>query len=518
MRQFALPTFPLLAWTLFASVSPSLSATNVFDAGASWDVAADWSLGHVPSSTDALEFNHAAFGTEPNTTLDGSFTVQTLSFDTGADVFGINANAAGYTTAQTLTLNGGTNALGTTDLIATSSTTTGTITLGGTAGTGSLNVALGTNGTFNVANASANLIFGANTTLSGAYSLTKAGAGTLTLGGANTYTGLTTVNAGTLTFSAGGSLTNNGGLAISSGATLNVNGAVVSPYGSLDIYGSSNSANPTTVNLTAGATLTVGQTAVAETGGTAVFNQTGGTHNTGTLYIGSSPSTSGTYLLSGGTLNATSFQDGREGTGTFNQSGGAVVVPGSTTPNIFGVILPTFLVGYGGNGTYQLSGGTLSTVVAAVGYGGTGTFVQSGGTHTASGEVLVGSSDSSSAPGTGTYTLSGGTLQTPVVSGGLGTSTFNFNGGTLQATASDNPGAASSPDHVYQRVDHRQRPGGGSEDRHQRLQRHREPIVAPRPSPRRDARRRPDQAGKWHPDLGRYEHLHGQHARSAQAP
>ena len=77
--------------------------------------------------------------------------------------------------------------------------------------------------------------------------------------------------------------------------------------------------------------------------------------------------------------------------------------------------------------------------------GGTDTFVQTGGTHTVSSEVLVGSPYSSSYPGTGTYTLTGGTLQIPVVSGGLGTSTFNFNGGTLQATASDNPAAASNP-------------------------------------------------------------------------
>ena len=234
-------------------------------------------------------------------------------------------------------------------------------------------MALGTDGTFNVANASANLVFGANTTLSGAYGMTKIGAGTPSLGGASTYTGLTTVSAGTLTFVAGSSLAaNNGGiisgLLVSSGATLNVNGSVASPDDPLDIYGSSNGANPTTVNLTAGATLTTFSTAVARNGGTAVFNQTDGAHNTSDLYIGSSPATVGTYLLSGGTVTAASFEDGRQGTGTFNQSGDAVVVPANANAN---ATTPTFLVGSSsGNGTYLLRGGTLSTAVAWIGYGG----------------------------------------------------------------------------------------------------------------------------------------------------
>ena len=67
---------------------------------------------------------------------------------------------------------------------------------------------------------------GANTTYSGVLSgtgstLTKVGAGTLTLSGANTYTGGTTVSAGTLkATNLSGSATGTGPVLVSSGATL----------------------------------------------------------------------------------------------------------------------------------------------------------------------------------------------------------------------------------------------------------------------------------------------------------
>jgi autotransporter-associated beta strand protein len=55
----------------------------------------------------------------------------------------------------------------------------------------------------------------------------KTGAGAWVLGGASTYTGNTTVNAGTLTVAAGGSVASNT-VTVASGATLNVNGSLAS--------------------------------------------------------------------------------------------------------------------------------------------------------------------------------------------------------------------------------------------------------------------------------------------------
>ena len=90
----------------------AFGATNTFEMGTSWNTGVDWSSGSVPAATDALLISQAAYGgVLPDMTLDNSFTVQTLSFDTGTDNFSIDANVSG-TTVQTLTFNGGTNALG----------------------------------------------------------------------------------------------------------------------------------------------------------------------------------------------------------------------------------------------------------------------------------------------------------------------------------------------------------------------------------------------------------------------
>ncbi|HEY3838612.1 MAG TPA: autotransporter-associated beta strand repeat-containing protein, partial [Bryobacteraceae bacterium] len=63
----------------------------------------------------------------------------------------------------------------------------------------------------------------------------------------------------------------------------------------------------------------------------------------------------------------------------------------------------------------------------------TATFTQTGGTHAPASGVDIADPSGSA----GTYNLSGGTLSTSSVFGNAGNSTFNFNGGTLQATAAN---------------------------------------------------------------------------------
>jgi fibronectin-binding autotransporter adhesin len=124
----------------------------------------------------------------------------------------------------------------------------------------------------------------------------------------------------------------------------------------------------------------------------------------------------GIYNLFGGSIDTTGngIEVGPSGTGVMNQFGGTVNT--------------TFLtMGFSGNGTYNLSGDNSSTVTAfaeTVGYAGTGTFNQSGGVNTiglnsdgslqnpGATALEVGLQCCGNSPGTGTYFMTGGILNT----------------------------------------------------------------------------------------------------------
>jgi len=283
---------------------PSLANTNIFSGiGASWNALANWSLGHTPSSTDALFFNSSTTG---NSQLNNSYTAQTLSFDTASASFNIDANSSGGV-SQVLTLTGGTNANGGTDLISLSARTTGTITLGGINGDGPLAIAFGgTNGTINVANSAAKLVIGANAHLAGTNGITKNGAGTLQILSTNTYTGGTTINFGTVAF-ANGSLgsglvtLNGGGLQWVPGNTQDISsqlGPIGPAGGTLDTNGNNVAFNapllgPGVVNKVGPGTLTLNNSS-----STAPLTVSGGT-----LATSSGIFTSSTLTLNGGTLS-----------------------------------------------------------------------------------------------------------------------------------------------------------------------------------------------------------------------
>jgi hypothetical protein len=138
-------------------------------------------------------------------------------------------------------------------------------------------------------------------------------------------------------------------------------------------------------------------------GGSGTFVQSGGSAsftsndtNDDSLSLGEQAGSNGTYTLSGGTLSAVDYESvGFHGSGTFVQSGG--------TNSGFGFILGSAV---GGSGSYSLSNGSLSGSYDYVGAGGSGVFVQSGGTNSASTNLVVGYEPGSS----GTYNQTGGNV------------------------------------------------------------------------------------------------------------
>jgi hypothetical protein len=161
--------------------------------------------------------------------------------------------------------------------------------------------------------------------------------------------------------------------------------------------------------------------------GKGTFTQGAGIHTiAGDLVLGNDATGEGTFNLNGGTVSvASSVYVGWDGSGLFNQSGGDV-----TTRDLF--------LGFGtsGNGTY-IMGGTSSLVIGDsvsmngwfdVASTGKGLFQQQNGSVTVNGDMFVGSGTG----GEGTYELKGGTLEvkgSEVKIGGSGMGTFKQTGG-----------------------------------------------------------------------------------------
>ena len=106
---------------------------------------------------------------------------------------------------------------------------------------------------------------------------------------------------------------------------------------------------------------------------------------------------SGTYNLSGGMLTTTMEFVGDGGVGNFIQSGGT---------NAYQHGQLTLGTCSGSYGTYVLTGGSLSQMSETIGDGGIATFTQSGGTNTVSGgaNLWVGS-NAYAGPETGSGTV-----------------------------------------------------------------------------------------------------------------
>lgn len=159
-------------------------------------------------------------------------------------------------------------------------------------------------------------------------------------------------------------------------------------------------------------TLTVGPATLAATslvvgqssGGTATV-QSGGTIQADSLTVGGSSAGSLT-IQDGGTVKVTGTTKVGDGaTGSVAQNGSAAL----TTANL------TIGNQKGSNGTYTMSGGSLSVGgTEVIGNTGTGTFTQNGGTVNVAGTVEIGNGGTST--GEGNYDLKGGSLSAQSIS------------------------------------------------------------------------------------------------------
>jgi autotransporter-associated beta strand protein len=349
-----------------------------------WSNGANWLGGVAPAySGDSLTFA-GSLGLTPN--METNYSVPSLTFSNSAGSFNI-----GSANNSTLTLSDG-----------------GAI-VNNSANAQTLNVTIADTGG----------------------GLAKGGKGAVNLPGNNTYTGQTTVNAGTLNIS--GSLASTVNTVVgnsTSNSVLNISGsASLSPFYVL-VGNVSNSVG-----------------AIYQTGGSLTINSNSGFDN---LCLGNVPGSYGYYDAAGGTATINGVCIGGEAnngtTGTFNVAGNGVLdLNGSTITDTGWLLLARnnnntngteigVLNVYSGSLTYAGGG-----IVGPWDQGETGIINMMGGTvaNTAAVGVYLGYTNN-----TGILNLNGGVLTASVIAGYNGpvyavttAGHLNFNGGTLQASA-----------------------------------------------------------------------------------
>ncbi|MGQ3050358.1 MAG: DUF4347 domain-containing protein [Roseateles sp.] len=384
------------AGTLSLSSGTALanSSAVTVSSGATLDVAASETIGSLAGAgTVTLGANTlTAGGDNTSTTFSGDLSGTGGLTKAGSGTLTLSGTNT-YTGATTLSAGGitvtGGSAVDDSSAVTVASGATLTLagggeTVGSLAGAGNVSLAYTlTSGGDNTSTTFSGVIASSNTS-----GIVKTGSGTLTLSGSNTYTGSTTVSAGTLS--------------VASDANLGA-GIVTLNGGTLGVTGATNIDNA--INLVTGSTIDAGAalTLSGNVGGAGNLTKSGAS----TLTLSGTNSYAGTTTVSAGTLSVGS--DSNLGSGTVTlASGTTLAVTGATTVDN--------ALALAGNATVSTSANaTLSGIVSGPGNltkTGASTLTLSGG-NTYSGATVVSAGTLSVASdgnlGSGALTLAAGT-------------------------------------------------------------------------------------------------------------
>jgi hypothetical protein len=244
--------------------------------------------------------------------------------------------------------------------------------------------------------------------------------GTLQVGSGTGSSGTVSVSGGTFGISLAGAVNDIGNLG--GAGTFQINGGMAFLSGQSNVGASPASAG--TIILSSGS-LDAPDINIGFNGGAGTFLQTGTQSSCllgiNTFSVGNGTGSTGTVILSAGTMiSGFSTNIGSlGGSGTFIQNGSLSVSQFNFSLNVG--------AGTGSSGTVLLSGGSLTGGVYVGVAGGTGAFIQSGGSSNIGG-LFVGNS------GTGTFSLIAGsmtTIATSLVGGNNGSDANPPGGGTF---------------------------------------------------------------------------------------
>lgn len=245
----------------------------------------------------------------------------------------------------------------------------------------------------------------------GSRALVKTGASTLTLSGNNTFTGATTVSAGTLRL---------GGVGALGGTTIKTSGVQLNSTSVFDLGGISPTAvTPLTLNSTANGN-DVGSLHNSNLGTTATYAGDV-TFQAATIMVGGGATSPGANITLTGLITGNGKNLNKNGLGTLALTNSGTVTLGALQAN---------------RGTIQVGAGSILNVTGiTIGSGnsvGSG-LTLAGGEVTSSGAASFGTAATGTA--SATLTLNSGTLTVPALTKGPRTFNVNFNGGTLKAGA-----------------------------------------------------------------------------------